>query len=109
MGIQLKTFQRETSKMKYLAVFALVGVAAAMPMPDGDAEAAGPPAYGPPVYKPAPPPPAYKPAPAPAYKPASAPYNLQPVESQNAEGTIVGTYRVNLPDGRVQVVTYTAD
>merc|ERR1739844_220474 len=120
-SIQLKTFQRETSKMKYLAVFALVGVAAAMPMPDGDAEAAGPPAYGPPVYKPAPPPPAYKPAPAP-YKPAPHPYqyeygvadqytgtNFQSVERQNAEGTVVGTYRVNLPDGRAQVVTYTAD
>merc|ERR1739844_617260 len=128
-SIQLKTFQRETSKMKYLAVFALVGVAAAMPMPDGDAEAAGPPAYGPPVYKPAPPPPAYKPAPAP-YKPAPHPVeklppqpyqyeygvadqytgtNFQSVESQNAEGTVVGSYRVNLPDGRVQTVTYTAD
>ena len=93
-----------------MAVFALVGVAAAMPMPDGDAEAAGPPAYGPPVYKPAPPPPAYKPAPAP-YKPAPHPVeklppqpyqyeygvadqytgtNFQSVESQNAEGTVVG-------------------
>ena len=84
-----------------------------MPMPDGDAEAAGPPAYGPPVYKPAPPPPAYKPAPAP-YKPAPHPVeklppqpyqyeygvadqytgtNFQSVESQNAEGTVVGKWR----------------
>merc|ERR1711997_105380 len=120
MGIQLKTFRRETSKMKYLAVFALVGVAAAMPMPDGDAEAAGPPAYGPPVYKPAPAP--YKPAPHPVEKLPPQPYqyeygvadqytgtNFQSVESQNAEGTVVGSYRVNLPDGRVQTVTYTAD
>merc|ERR1719350_1907266 len=73
-------------------------------------------------YAPAP----YAPAP---YKPASyekelppQPYqfeygvadqysgtNFQAVENQDAEGTVIGSYRVNLPDGRVQTVTYTAD
>merc|ERR1711874_626126 len=87
-------------------------------------------------YKPAPAP--YKPAPAP-YKPAPAPYKPAPVyeeeedyapqpykyeygvqddytnaafaksESQNEVGTVTGSYKVNLPDGRIQTVTYTAD
>merc|ERR1719228_1344173 len=88
------------------------------------------------AYKPAPAP--YKPAPAP-YKPAPAPYKPAPVyeeeedyapqpykyeygvqddytnaafaksESQNEVGTVTGSYKVNLPDGRIQTVTYTAD
>merc|ERR1711913_7480 len=93
--------------------------------------------YGPPQkYKPAPAP--YEPAPAP-YKPAPAPYKPAPVyeeeedyapqpykyeygvqddytnavfaksESQNEVGTVTGSYKVNLPDGRIQTVTYTAD
>merc|ERR1711981_390962 len=140
MGIQLKTFPIETSEMKYLAVLLFVGVATALPVGDGEAEAdaqrerlPGPlkrqAPYGPP-------PPVYKPAPAPVYKAAPPPYkaphpeaklppqpyqyeygvadqytgtNFQSVENQNAEGTVVGSYRVNLPDGRVQTVTYTAD
>merc|ERR1711913_17665 len=87
-------------------------------------------------YKPAPAP--YEPAPAP-YKPAPAPYKPAPVyeeeedyapqpykyeygvqddytnaafaksESQNEVGTVTGSYKVNLPDGRIQTVTYTAD
>merc|ERR1712243_337770 len=94
--------------------------------------------YGPPQkyepaplpYKPAPAP--YKPEPAP-YKPAPA-YQEEEVEyapqpykyeygvqddytnaafaksdSQNEVGTVTGSYKVNLPDGRIQTVTYTAD
>jgi hypothetical protein len=133
-----------------LAILLFVGVAAALPISDGEADADaqrqlprrpqqqpdkrqapyGPP---PPVYAPAPAP--YKPAPAPAYKPAPPPYkphpeaklppqpyqyeygvadqytgtNFQAVENQDAAGTVIGSYRVNLPDGRVQTVTYTAD
>jgi len=83
--------------------------------------------YGPaPVYKPAPAP--YKPAPAPYKAPhpeaklPPQPYqfeygvadqytgtNFQAVENQDEKGTVIGSYRVNLPDGRVQTVTYTAD
>jgi len=133
--------------MKYFALFALVGIAAAMPTPDGDGEhhrehhitipeAPRPQRAAPaPVYRPAPPPPAYKPAPAPyappppkAYAPhpekefPPQPYtfeygvadeytgtNFQAIENQNEGGVVQGSYRVNLPDGRVQTVTYHAD
>merc|ERR1712008_161957 len=82
-------------------------------------KAAGPPAYGPPapVYAPAP---KYAPAPEPKLPPQPYQYeygmgdqytgtNFQAVENQDAAGTVIGSYRVNLPDGRVQTVTYTAD
>merc|ERR1712130_402603 len=77
-------------------------------------------------YAPAP----YAPAPAP-YHPAPAPYvevkeppkpfayeyggadeygrHFAKTETQDAEGVVKGEYRVELPDGRVQIVTYHAD
>merc|ERR1711936_1295913 len=66
-----------------------------------------------------PPPPVYKPAPVPIAHPEAKlppqPYqfeygvadqytgtNFQAVENQDEKGTVIGSYRVNLPDGRVQ-------
>ena len=94
-------------------VCAIVACASAFP--------AGPPA----PYHPAPAP--YHPAPAPAYgkppvydetpKPYAFEYGVADDYSganfkaaETADGKVVtGSYQVNLPDGRVQTVTYTAD
>ena len=35
--------------------------------------------------------------------------NYEKAGYQDASGNLMGSYRVNLPDGRVQIVTYTAD
>jgi hypothetical protein len=116
-----------------LAVLLFVGVATALPVGDSEGEAVEIPRKRQAPYAPAP---VYKPAPPPVYKAAPAPYkaphpeaklppqpyqfeygvadqytgtNFQAVENQDEKGTVIGSYRVNLPDGRVQTVTYTAD
>merc|ERR1719342_1561799 len=117
----------------------LVAAVSAAPLPDGDqapvyVKPAAPYGPAPAPYKPAPAPfkpvPAkYKPSPV-KYKPvyeeeedyAPQPYKYEygvqddytnaafaKSESQNEVGTVTGSYKVNLPDGRIQTVTYTAD
>merc|ERR1739842_218728 len=72
--------------------------------------AAGPPAYGPPVvgYKEEKLPPqpfAYEYGVADDYSKV----NFKKTESQDAEGKVIGSFVIALPDGRIQTTTYTAD
>merc|ERR1712038_996689 len=116
MGTQLPLLGTEVNTMvQILILSALVAVSVAMP--------AGPPvpyAPPPPAYKPAP----YKPAPH-GYKPEKLPpqpfayqygvkddysgASFDKSESQDEYGTVAGEYRIALPDGRTQIVSYTAD
>merc|ERR1712113_191926 len=93
--------------------FLLIGLNLALAAPPADETPYGPPPA--PVYK-------AKPAPykEPDYKPQPYEYKygvaddysksaFGKVETQDEYGKVVGSYKVNLPDGRVQVVNYTAD
>ena len=91
----------------FIALSALVAVASAATRPDH------PPSYAPAPYKPSP----YKEEKLPP-QPYEYKYGVEDSysgtsfdkgENQDAYGNVAGSYRVNLPDGRVQVVTYTAD
>merc|ERR1719242_676836 len=104
--------------VKAIIFSALVATTFALPTPDHPPPAPyGPP---PPAYKPAPKP--YHPAPYKEEKLPPQPFayqygvkddysgaSYQKSETQDASGNLAGSYRVNLPDGRVQIVTYTAD
>merc|ERR1711936_566258 len=84
--------------------FLLIGLGLALAAPAADERPYGPPA---PVYK-------AKPAPykEPEYKPQPYEYSksaFDKVETQDEYGKVVGSYKVNLPDGRVQVTSYVAD
>merc|ERR1719233_2232602 len=96
-------------------VLILIAAVSAAPFPEGDQAPYGqsPAPYGP-QPRPYGPPQNYDPAPLP-YK---YEYGVQDdytnaafakSESQNEVGTVTGSYKVNLPDGRIQTVTYTAD
>ncbi len=97
-------------------------------MPDSSDPYAVPPPPPPPVkYAPKPYAPAPKPyaPPKPSYKEPEyvpQPYqfeygvadqytgtNYKAAETQDDKGTVLGQYSVNLPDGRIQTVTYRAD
>merc|ERR1719468_1075384 len=116
--------------IKYLL---LLGLVSAAPPPHPAPPPAAPRPDGPPVYSPAEP---YKPAPPPPRpygKPPSAPYkeeeplppqpyeykygvaddysknSFDKAETQDEYGNVQGSYKINLPDGRVQIVNYVSD
>ena len=85
--------------MYKIALFALIACVAA-----DHAPSYGPPAYKEPAYPDVPPQYQY----AYAVKDGYSYADFEASESRDGYNT-QGSYRVNLPDGRVQVVTYTAD
>merc|ERR1712018_1123560 len=116
MGTQLLSIRKTNNMVKAIIFSALVAAAVAFPAPDSPAPYAPPaPAYAPAPYKPAPH--GYKPEKLPP-QPFAYTYGVKDEysgasfdksESQDAAGTVSGEYRVALPDGRTQIVTYHAD
>merc|ERR1712029_1310009 len=117
MGTQLLSIRKTNNMVKAIIFSAIVAAAVAIPVPDGPPAPYAPP---PPAYKPAP----YKPAPH-GYKPEKLPpqpfayqygvkddysgASFDKSASQDPNGVVQGEYRVALPDGRTQIVTYSAD
>merc|ERR1712117_483210 len=96
--------------LRYIALAAFVATASARP--DGPP----PPGYAPSPYKPAPAP--YKPEEKLPPQPYTYEYGIKDeytgaaftkTENQNEYGIVEGSYKVSLPDGRIQTVSYHAD
>merc|ERR1712150_314279 len=117
MGTQLLPIAKPNNMVKAIIFSALVAATFALPTPDRPP----PPPYAAPAPY-APPPPAYKPPPYKEEKLPPQPFAYQygvkddysgasytKAETQDAYGDVGGSYTVALPDGRTQIVTYTAD
>merc|ERR1719326_1288586 len=91
---------------KLLVLAGCVVAVSAAPRPDG------PPVYGPKPVAPYKEPEVFPPQPYEYKYGVADDYSksaFDKVETQDEYGKVVGSYKVNLPDGRVQVVSYVAD
>merc|ERR1712203_532499 len=87
--------------------FLLIGLSLCLAAPAADERPYGPPPPAP-VYKE----PEYEPQPYEYKYGVADDYSksaFDKVETQDEYGKVVGSYKVNLPDGRVQVVSYVAE
>merc|ERR1711902_150474 len=110
MGTQLLSIRKTNNMVKAIIFSAIVAAAVAIPVPDGPPAPYAPP---PPAHKPAP----HKPAPN-GYKPEKLPpqpfayqYGVKDDYSGASfdKSETQDDYRIALPDGRTQIVSYTAD
>merc|ERR1712141_40729 len=94
------------SNMLKVVIFSALVAATCAPAADAPPAYGAPAPYAPhPVEKLPPQPFAYQYGVADDYSGA----NFEKAETQDNYGNLQGSYRINLPDGRVQTVTYTAD